>query len=523
MMTEAAGTNPEHAAAEAMWRRRASEIGRDPVADGAGNGSGIDVAEAIAEIQAEFQLERSAVGGVTDWSRVAERSEEVLRRGGKDIRAAVFLAVAWGRLEGSTGWATGLAVIAEMVGGHWPDVLPEPATRVRAHVAAMEVLLDRLGEHVEHADPPTTEAAMRLLEAAELVRAAVEGTANSATPLPADLRTRVDGRLGRFGHGWREAAEAPRKTSAEGADATGDLGPPAAETPRPPASTAARKAPLDAASASKELPAVRARVMEIAALLQAEDPFQPEPYTLLRAVAWANVEALEVVAGDGGRRHLAGMPGPASRDLPSATGPIADRDLVACEAIVRKKPYWLDASVRMAALLEARGAEAARTAVVAQVTSLLARRPELGEVCFEDGTPVLTETPPREVERGRAPRHLPAAAAPDARLGVGDGDDVEHEDELPRATGGRADLIRMLAAVRAEGRRVPPASRNAIVRHLLERCRSISLEAWEPALAVDVYRTILAVSDGDDVEHRAHALEGLARVRPDLLIDGEEA
>lgn len=520
----------EVAPEEADWRRRSRAIGREPVAvdDAAAMP---DVAEAIAEIQMEFQQERSAIGGRTDWRRVADRSEDVLRRGGKDVRAAVFLAVAWSRLEGLEGWASGLAVIGEMLGAHWPDVLPEPGTRLRAHVAAMELLLDRLGEDVERGDPPARETAVRLLESADLLRTAIEGTVSTSTPLPSDLRGRVDGRLGRFGHEWRQAVELTSTTSVEDVVATGNPGPPPPDASRPSAPAAARRAPLDAASASKELPAARARVMEIAATLQADDPFQPEPYTLLRAVAWANAEALELVTGEDGRPRLLGMPGPAGRDLPSATGPIADRDLVACEAIVRKKPYWLDASVRMAALLEARGAEAARTAVAAHLVGLLARRPQLREACFEDGTPLLLERPPQLMGIGRESGGIAAASSPgssphpsagaeDSDTSADGGEGTAGTPGILPAYGGRAALITTLAAVETRGRDIPPMHRDAILRSLLERIERMSLEDWEPTLAAEVYRTILKVADPAAAEPRAQALDGLARVQPDLLIDG---
>jgi type VI secretion system ImpA/VasJ family protein len=511
---------------EPAWLRNAREIGGAVVSGTASADAAAD--DLLSEIQAEFQRERSVAGGETDWARIAAQSESLLRTKVKDIRAAAFLAIAWGRIEEFEGWSRGLAVIAEMLSAHWPQVRPDPAARMRAHAAQYELLLERLTEDCSRLGTPPRDLAERMRDAAERLVAATAGAASASTPLAPEIAAKVKARLERHAAEWRTAvvpppppAADPRPSApAETAAATDQRAAPPPD--RRPAAPAAP--PADADAAARELPAVRKRLVEIALLLQAGDPFDPEPYALRRAVVWSNAKSLELEPGEDGTLRLK-MDGPSSRDLPAARGAISDKDLVACEALAAKKPYWLDASVRMAALLEARGAADAQRTILAQIAALLALRPELRTAKFVDGTPLLSE-PLRE---------LPGVATASTRRraeAMPEGEDAPAPEESPeraleRAVAGRSGRARFRAMLEALAHRgdLPAERRQAVLADLLAVVERADLEEWEPPLAAELHLTILdsvkAGSGPDAADLRSRAMRGLARVRPDLLLGSD--
>jgi type VI secretion system ImpA/VasJ family protein len=527
----AAGETGAGAATEAPeppWLRDAREIGGGAIVPDAASMDPSEADELISEIQAEFQRERSVTGGDTDWVRIATQSESLLRTKVKDIRAAAFLAIASGRIDEFEGWSRGLAVIAEMLSAHWPQVRPDPASRMRAHAAQFELVLERLTEDCGRLGTPPLAVAERMRDASERLVAATAAATGAATPLAPEIAAKVKARLDRHISEWRRVAR-PRTPDASSSGTEG------VTTPRP--ETRSRPAvseppPSDSESASRDLPAARKRMLAIAALLQAQDPLRPEPYTLLRAVAWANAEGLEFETGED-RTPRMPMAGPPSRELPASRGPISDQDLVACEAIVAKRPYWLDASVRMAAMLGARDAIEARTAVLAQLTALLARQPRLREARFPDGTPVLSAPLPP------LPGGAASGASSDAARRLAEEADEPGEktaaDDRPGTTleraaavrGGRARFRATLGALAGRGD-LPQERRRAVFADLLDLAASVDLEEWEPSLAAALHVSILdgvEASEGDPVAAslRSRALRGLARVRPDLLIGSDES
>src|SRR6478752_221088 len=81
--------------------------------------------EAIAQ---EIAKLTSVTGGAPHWIDVVEKGADLLERRSKELRVAVWRAIALGQMQSWVGYAEGLLILEALVQQHWEGMFP-PAKR----------------------------------------------------------------------------------------------------------------------------------------------------------------------------------------------------------------------------------------------------------------------------------------------------------------------------------------------------------------------------------------------------------
>lgn len=128
------------------------QLGLTAISDDLPAGSNPREGETYAMLEAEIakMVDLNAQGAV-DWRRVAQLAEKVLRHEGKDLNAAVWLAVGWTHCEGADGLAAGVRVLRDLVDAYW-DVMTPSVARLRGRRNQIEWLVQQLEKVLVAAD-----------------------------------------------------------------------------------------------------------------------------------------------------------------------------------------------------------------------------------------------------------------------------------------------------------------------------------------------------------------------------------
>lgn len=116
-----------------------------PVSAEARGGTDARLGDHFDRIQSEIAklLQASNHGGDIDWRLVVDRSEALLVGEAKDLRAAVYLAAAWHRVEGWSGLQRGFDLLSGLLADYWDEVFP-PLAKVGSRAEVLTWLSDRL-------------------------------------------------------------------------------------------------------------------------------------------------------------------------------------------------------------------------------------------------------------------------------------------------------------------------------------------------------------------------------------------
>lgn len=487
--------------------------------------AGADPRGGVEFEELETEMRRMETDGplAVNWRQVIALSSGIIETRGKDLLIGAWLAYGLAREEKLHGLAVGLGILRGMVAEHWEQMQP-PAARERARVGVLEWLVGRATplcesdvqesdwtaalyaydalseidtltserlkkEQVAYGDlmralRPLRDTARRGLEEqakaearaqeakAQEAKAQEERAAQAAAPLPETAPS---------GHPQPGAA-APAAT------------PQAAASTVTPASAPAATAPIDLASIDQLPDTLRS----LSAALIAKNAADPRAYLLSRIASWWRIRQLP--PHEGGRTGA--MPPIEEMAAVAALRQAGQNEeaLRALNDLVWTAPFWFEGHRLTADILAALGpSHADAQATVAGAMNLLFRRfPALLGFSFSDGKPFADPATRDWIAEsgggGGAGAASPAdgleRALAEATALVAGGkaqDAIELLAGLTRGEiGGRVRLLRQITQARFCLDVGLIAAALPLLDHLEAVLKSHDLEAWEPALAVQV-------------------------------------
>ena len=144
------------------------EIGKKPISSDNPTGTSVRYEPEFEELQAEIDKLVSISGGIPDWGKVVELSEQILKEKSKDLLIASYLCGGLLEKEGLSGLHDGLVIFKDLLSNYWEKLFP-PLKRKRGRIGAAAWLSERLEKVLERREPDEEEA-----EAAKLCRESLE-------------------------------------------------------------------------------------------------------------------------------------------------------------------------------------------------------------------------------------------------------------------------------------------------------------------------------------------------------------
>lgn len=375
--------------------------------------------------QAEVRKLEDPAGGQPDWARVEKLAAEILKSRSKDLLAGCHLAVAGFIREGWPGLVGGLECVTALCQTHWEGMYPV-MKRMRGRANALTWFAERSAAEAKRNEPKGgdiahLDRARELADAlADLLREKNDDCGLAMGELTATLRD-VKEVVGDV-----PSAGSPPPPPGEGAPSGGAAAPTAAPTAAA-SGAAISSGPLDSPAAANQLLGdIRAAAARLGEYWLSQDPTDPAPYRLRRALAWVHVRALppatgtrtQIPAPPGGAQELATML--ANAQWPGVLQQSEDR--------MRNALFWLDLQRYSWAALRGMGAEDAAEVVARETETLLLRLPGLDTLEFADGTPLAdAETRSWIAAEVRRSGDAAGAAAPAGGSGGGEMDEAFEE------------------------------------------------------------------------------------------------
>jgi type VI secretion system protein VasJ len=475
---------------------------------------GASPAGAAARFDPEYQAIADEVGkldapagGEVNWKKVVSGAGALLQTRSKDLVVAAYLGHGLHVTQGLGGLTTGLVLLSETMERYWEGMFPE-AKRPRGRANALQWFVEKTTNALASASPGSAEDMEGLAAAARRLSQLAREKLGDLCPAFGPMLDPVE-RL----KASAQPAEPPPPAASGAAPAV--AAPQAAAQPAPPAPAAPEPAftvpaaPAGAAEAVDFLRNVGSSLGGVAATLRQADAADPRAYRILRVGLWLHMAAPPPAAG--GKTQIPAPP----EGLRTQLATIAQNQrwaalLEETEAAASQHRFWLDLHRMSWQALSALGAshERARDAVAAELRSLLARMPQLPTLSFADGTPVADpQTRTWIDEQVRAA----GAAAPARRDGATNGAAAAKLDEakkllaatqVPEALGllrdeagsrrGRERFVVSLEAARLCAGAGLTAIAKSLYEELDREARDHGLDEWEPALAAECLKGLLA-------------------------------
>jgi type VI secretion system protein VasJ len=488
-------------------------IGAAPVAADAPAGS--DPRGGVEFEELETEMRRMETDGplAVNWRQIIALSTGIVETRGKDLLIGSWLAYALVREEKLHGLAVGLGILRGMVAEHWDQMQP-PAARERARVGVLEWLVGRATPlcegDIQDSDWP---AALYAYDALAEIDALTSERLKKEQVAYGDLMRALRPLRDMAKRGLEEQAQQRARIEAEARAneeraALSAVAPPesvatpaAAASPAAPAASAAAPGagpaatgPIDLASID-QLPET---LRSLSAGLIGKSVADPRAYLLSRIASWWRIRQLP--PNEGGRTGA--MPPVEEMAAVAALRQAGQNGeaLRALNELVWTAPFWFEGHRLTADILGALGPEHADAqATVSGAMNLLLRRfPALLDFSFADGKPFVDPATRSWIEENGGGNGSPAAEADDglgrtlaeasALAAAGKGQDaIEMLAGLTRGeSSGRARLVRQIAQARFCLDVGLIAAALPLLDHLEAMLKSHDLEAWEPALAVQV-------------------------------------
>lgn len=446
-------------------------------------------------VEAEVAKLESPTGGAVRWAAVADGSAALLRARTKDLRLAAYLARALHVTQGLDGLVTGTALLAALI-ERYGDTMQPPLARPRARANALRWFVDGAAAHLGAAPPDRPDPVLlrALAVAADRLGEVAREALGKAAPALGALLEGV--------------AKLEERATAQAQVARTEPEP----EPRSGGPSRTEGEPTAAGSAADPLERLwelERALVELAGALRAGSTVgDPTPFRILRVGLWLPLAGCPPAVN--GRTALVPLQEGVSRRLASLEQNARWEALLEeAESALPQHRLALDLQRACWLALQGLGAERdeARAAVAGETRALLDRMPALPGLSFADGSPLASRETrgwlDAEVLR---PRHGAAPApnaAADPALGEGSAllrrGRVEEglarlRQALERAATGRERFLRRLEVARA----CAAAGLNAVAKAsydaLDDEVRAHRLERWEPALAVETWRGVLATS-----------------------------
>jgi type VI secretion system protein VasJ len=416
-------------------------------------------------------------GGGVDFGEIATEARSLLTERTRDLQLAAYMTIALSRSQGAQGLAEGLETTLALAQTFGETVHPVKPLRRRN---ALQFLSDRLKDWLaDHAfEESDVDDLVRALTVVEALQAWTTETMGENAPALSGLRQAIE----------EAQKKAARKVKA-------------AETAAP-STPAAPGAPADGEFTLASAADARKVTLRVCSFLREQDPASGVPYRLARALVWGSLASEP--PSDGGKTQLE-APDVTTRGQLQAlvAGGNSQAVLAAAEQAFPSRPFWLDLQ-RLASQAAAQlGHAGISRAIDAATTELLDRLPGLSVLAFTDGSAFADDPTQGWLQGLNAGRSGDAPAAPgedalaealeNARALAGKGDldaAVRALHEAPAGSAdGRARLRRDLHVARlcVQGGRAGVAA--GLLAGLVEEADRRSLDEWEPALALELWRT----------------------------------
>jgi type VI secretion system protein VasJ len=349
---------------------RYMKVARHPIAEHSYVGSDIRYSAAFEELESELGVAQSVLGPLTiDWSRIRERTEEILTNQSKDLRVASWLVWALYECESFPGLLAGLGLIHHLCEKHWQVLFPK---KPRTRSAAMGWLILRLDKllvediSITRQLPVFQEMVKYLDSLDELLGQHLAGNAPLLLPLRRRLARMIQRAL--------QAEKAPV--------------------------TVVEQVKQVAAQLFSDSPQIESEKDAQRVLSQHEDTVKslckwwlrqkttdPRAFRLGRALVWLAVDSVPECNAQK-VTQLKGLAADRLKNYQERFEQAQFADLIVdVELSLASSPFWLDGQHLIWNCLNALGAEAAMQEVQAQFALLLKRIPDVIQLRFHDGTP----------------------------------------------------------------------------------------------------------------------------------------
>jgi len=470
----------------AEWR----EIGTRPISAAAPAGVSARYDPDFESLAAQIRRLEGLAHEPVDWPQVVSLARGILEHKSKDVLVCSYAALGLLQQEGLSGLTKGLACMEAMVSGFWPDLFPE-LKRVKARTNALNWLALRAGTAIVQNGVKTDGDISAACEAQIKSLAAV---VQEKIPLDPPVWTDLLRPLQELAV-QAQTAHQPEQSSQR-------------EVAKPPAATPVPAQPATAEDAARFVSATIRSLTRALAISRAADPSAPMPYLLTRALTWSEIDMLPPATEN--QTLISPPPAHVNNRCQDLAAESSWKELLdEAEDRFAEFPLWLDLQRMSDQALGGLGKKyaAARTAVRAEVTSLLTRLPELPGLQFSDGMSFADDSTQRWISAELLPARTDSVAAPSVT-----GADAEALAALREnsrrllSEGKQADAIRLvqdavksastertrfllqtaLAMLCFEAGQLKPAL--ACLEVLDEEIRKFSLEKWEPSLCVEVFR-----------------------------------
>ncbi|MGH7451877.1 MAG: type VI secretion system protein TssA [bacterium] len=441
----------------------------------------------------------SETGGI-DYPMIVELAAKILSEKSKDLRVAGYLCFALWRSRRFAGLAEGLMAIHILLQEFWEGLFPAQS-RLAARKAAIEFLTQKLPEALEAAEVQVDD------------REPLESAKQTLTELQKEMTAKIPQSdfllMGTIQAVGKCLAKVPAKQEPHPGPQAGPQ--PVAglqsEPGTPPSPTPGR-GPIR--TSDDAVTAIR----EAAKFLRGQDRKSAAPYRLARSMRWDVL--VNEPPSDNGKTKIDAPPAPRREYFAKLQqGSQWDKLLDEGEATFPEKPFyfWLDLQRFIVAAMDALGSDFqhARMAILQELAILLQRVPKLPSLTFSDGTrfadPVtqswIEETVMPVLGSGEGAGIGPAGPALDSDLAAlfAEAKKFLAKGDLAAAiaylqngatldVSGKNRFLRRLhmATICLRGGQVKMA--RPLLEDLSEEIDKIALAAWEPALALEVWKNL---------------------------------
>jgi type VI secretion system protein VasJ len=524
-------------------------LGQKPIEGG--NPAGIDVSydPDFEALQAEIdKLSSPTASDSTDWDTVQQLASTILDKKSKDLRAAIYLAVSLTHNRKAEGALIGVRVCRELLENYWEILFP-PRKRLRGRLNVLGWWMERTESLLQQdldftSDLPDLAANLKTeIDALDQVMQDKVPEGPSLRPLRELLKLVPVPQEDVSGE--QEALDSENKpdqaaASHKAAKAEGLQKP--TGTASPPESAELSHGLQSVQEVHKAVKDFLTPIRGLASRLNEIEPADALGYRLRRFLLWTTVVA-PPPAIEGKTR----IPPPPDQVRKAVHELLSrgnwDNLVKTAEARLSEHIFWLDLNRFCAMALEEMGPayQSAAEAVGRETAFFLLRLPGVDNLRFSDGTPFADQDTLDWLQEYRLSSDSGGSTGSGRLSGEGT-EDRTRMDELSRKAfdelheGRLPEGLRILQEALEKGasQRERFLYRITLCRYLLagkkakhilphvdffmKTIDSHQLEAWEPALAVEAFKTIytgLRTMKGEEARvNRAKAFEGIARLDP---------
>lgn len=345
-------------------------LGTDPISGAAPAGELLRYDPAFEQLASELAKTESLKPTPIDWDSIVRLSTTLLKTKSKDYRVAGYLVFALFQTRGYEGLLSGLRMYEALLRNFWETAFPEKG-RIRGRLGAVEWLQDRLTTALARKErkPMTDEVVLELERAAPDFAAAIAESFGNRAPAFTELAAEAASRAQDL-RSQNAAAEKSKEEQAKRAQAiaSGDV--------------------LDFCGAQRIIEESREKLWKVAAFCYESDPTDPLSYCIRRGISWGWLASAPV--NESGTTHIPSVPADTAGRCKSLSGDGQWQSLLnEVESNFAEAVFAFDLQRYALQALGQLGEKyrPAREVVIAGLSSLLRRLPELTDLRFSDSTP----------------------------------------------------------------------------------------------------------------------------------------